>query len=260
MPQLGAGSKTPPVTVLTPPGASGYFPSSTGQNVGLTSGPNGADPSPSLVARLRGSTAAQQIFALQALAYSTHYTDAIPDGIEGPITDGILTSTVGASRFSPSLYPAVRAALLAQPTASEMAMRNLPYTLPSDLIASIGQTAASMDPQSPQLAVLPQISGGAATANINSWLAALPAGQVMPFAGYSRIPSVSPGNTVGQNPGYGVMTDPSGLNIGLWQFYTSRYAPSGNIAADLGRNPIAGQDGGFFQGYPGVDAMRRMGR
>lgn len=244
--QLPSG--LPPTTQLpSSPLPSGYYPSGTGQNVGLTSGPNGADPSPSLVARLRGSDAAKRIFATQALAYSTRYTDAVPDGIEGPITDGIIQSTVGATSFAPQLYPAIRQALLAQPAASEMGMRILPYTLPNDLIKSVNQVAVSMDPQTPLLQVLPQVPN--------------PAGQVMPFAGYSRIPSASPGNTVGQNPGYGVITDPYGLNLGIWQRFAGggHYAPSGNVAADIGRNPIAGQTGPFFQGYPGADAMMRMG-
>ena len=148
---------TPPTTQLPAPGPSGYYPSGTGSSVGVTFGPNGADPSPALVTRLRGSLAARQIFALQALAYSTRYTDAVPDGIEGPITDGILTSLVGASRFSPSLYPAAQRALLSNPTASEFAMRTLPYTLPNDLISQINQAATGMSSTSPLVQALPQI-------------------------------------------------------------------------------------------------------
>lgn len=158
MPQTGtAGTGTPPVTNLPAAPVSGYYPSGTGSTVGLSFGPNGADPSPALVARLRGSLAARQIFALQALAYSLRYTDAIPDGIEGPITDGIIQSTVGATRFSPSLYPAIQRAILATPTASEMAVRVLPYTLPSDLIPLVNQAARSMSSTSPLVQVLPQL-------------------------------------------------------------------------------------------------------
>lgn len=149
---------SPPTTQLPAfpaPPPSGYYPSGTG---GITFGQNGADPSPALVTRLRGSLAARQLFAMQALAYSTRYTDAIPDGIEGPITDGIIQSTVGATRFSPTLYPAIQRALLAQPTASEMAMRLLPYTLPNDLIGSINQAATAMSSTSPLVQALPQLA------------------------------------------------------------------------------------------------------
>lgn len=226
---------TPSRTPLSPPAPS----TPTITETAATVGPNGEDPSPALVARLRQSQDARNIFAVQALAYSYNYTDAVPDGIQGPVTTALLQQLTGSATFGPNTLQDAQFIIDSSPS-GQFGARVLPFTLPNDLIQSINSTIASYYPQGHLLQVLPQISS--------------PAGQVMPYASYSRIPSVLPGNTVGANPGYGVITDPWGLNMGLWQGLAGDgfFSPSGVVQADLNMNPIAGQDGGYFMGYPGV--------
>jgi len=83
-----------------------------------------------------------------------------------------------------------------------------------------------------------------------------PAGQaVVPYAGFDRPDTAGLSNRVGANPGYATMIDPMGLNIGLWQtLYGASHAPlgTGNVAADVDQNQVAGQPGGYWAGHPGA--------
>ena len=189
--------------------------------------------SPTTLARLRASALARQIFALQAMAYTTGYSNVVPDGIESGSTDGIIRSLTNAGSYGHGVLAAARNALN-----GARVVRLLPFQLPTDVITAINHSALAADPN----AVLLQAHQA-------------PAGQaIIPVAGYGRIPSIQPSNSVGGNPGFGVYTDPNGMNIGLYEllYGHGQFTPSGSIAADIGINPVAGQDGGYFAGYPSM--------
>ena len=272
-----ASAALPPASTYQPANSVGISASSGGSqtSTGTTFGPNGADPSPSLVARLRGSDLARQIFYLQAWLYSIGFTSAVPDGIEGPVTDSMISgATQGAySSYGPGVMAAVR-----QGTATlsnSGTLRNIPFTLPSDVIAAVQASAAAADPAGTSgagstllMALATDGTAGSTgtgtgapyTGLVNNTLA--PAGQMIPVAGYQRPPSLAPFNSVAGNPGWGVITDPNGINIGLWNALAGwQHAPlgTGNVATDVRRNPVAGQGGGFFDGYPYLGQTQDLG-
>jgi hypothetical protein len=276
-----ASAALPPSSVYQPSNSVGISASSGGSqtSTGTTFGPNGADPSPSLVARLRGSDLARQIFFLQAYLYSIGFTSAIPDGIEGPVTDSMISgATQGAyTSYGPGVLTAVRQGVMN--TANSNTLRNLPFTLPSDVIAAVQTSAGSVDPGSilgsSDLMVLPTsptpatpgpVTNPPYMGLVNNTLAPAsgtrPAGQMIPVAGYQRPPSLAPFNSVAGNPGWGVITDPNGINIGLWNALAGwQHAPlgTGNVATDVKRNPVAGQGGTFFDGYPYLGQTKDLG-
>lgn len=210
---------------------------------GTTYGPGGIpDPPPALVLRLRGSSSVRQVFALQALLYSYGFTEAVPDGLEGPVTDGLIGAVNqlrgrpgDPTRFAPQALANAREAMEARFGGGPTHL--LPFTLPPDVIASVNNDALAADGAYPLLQVQPTTA---------------PAGQVIPTAGYGRPFAVHPSNTVGASPGLGALTDPQGLNIGLWEALRSGWhgpIGTGQVAADVGQNPIAGQGGGYAQGW-----------
>lgn len=189
--------------------------------------------SPTTLARLRNSGLARQIFALQAMAYVTGYSNVVPDGVEGGSTDAVIRGLTGTTSYAQGTLAAVRGAL-----SGSKVIRSLPFALPPDVITAVNHSALSADPNT----ILLQVRQA-------------PAGQaIIPVAGYGRIPSSQYANTVGGNPGFGVYVDPYGMNIGLYEqlYGHGQWTPSGSIAADIGINPIAGQDGGYFAGYPSM--------
>ena len=276
------GASAVPGTTTTSfpaPPVSGYS-QANGQSssIGSTSGPNGPDPSPALVARLRGDDNARQVFGFQAEAYSNGATEAVPDGIDGQVTDALVSvMTRGqSSTFGPSVLANARAYI--DSLGSTFSVRLLPFTLPQDVIDAVNASVQSVDPGAGPLQVLATIgpSGAsplpAAQARLSqiraagqarpgsrsmqrstSHAPARPASQaVIPYAGFDRPIEPTPMNYVGSNPGYGAMIDPRGLNIGLWNALEGPMhapQPTGNVALDNDQNPIAGQRGGFWQGY-----------
>ncbi len=267
---------TPPTTTFAPPPVSGYYQGTPQTSIGTTSGPNGRDPSPALVARLRGDMNAKYIFDIQALAYSYGVTNAIPDGIEGPVTDAMISTMTNGqyTSYSPSVFLIARGyvdGLGNQP-------RLLPFTLPSDVIDQLNAAAGFVDSNAHVVQVMPTVTSASAQAMMpfgqptsrpfpagnarpgsmsmqrpTHTAVSRPASQaVIPYAGFDRPLSVLPINAVGSQPGYGTMIDPRGLNIGLWNALEGRYhAPLGTgiVAADNDANPIAGQPGGYWSGY-----------
>jgi hypothetical protein len=262
--------RTIPETVLTPPGPSGLNPPSSG-----TIGPNGPDPDPALVDRLRASDQARQIFALQAMLYSAGFADPltgnlqVPDGIEGPITDrqiarinqlGSYSSEPG--RFTNRSIMNADGVLQAQAGGSlqGFGLQLLPFTLPQDVLDAVNSSAAAVDTFYPSVQARPQISpAGQAyypgSIDPASFYPNATGVGIIPYPGMDRPRTVLPSNTVGANPGYGVFTDPRGLNIGLWQQLEGRFhSPLGTgvLHADVNANPVAGQRGGYWAGYPGA--------
>jgi hypothetical protein len=176
------------VAVAVIPGAAKAQPSDNGLPPGATvTGPTGglsadgyvATPPPlaapgapapdALVARLRGSQAARQGFALEALVYSRAITDAVPDGVDASVASllGLLSIKAGPGAnvpptMTPGAYKAVRVWLdgLAPP----LPHRSLPFTLPADVIAAVNADATAMDPGAPPLEVTPTAAGGGAGA------------------------------------------------------------------------------------------------
>lgn len=275
---------TAPALVVPNPPATMPAPSLTVSRVGPTAGPNGPDPSPAVVARLRSNDSeAKNVFGIQAMAYSYRVTDAIPDGIDGPVTDALISTMTGGQ--STTYGPSVPANARAYVDNLGVSPRLLPFTLPMDVIDSVNEQQHFIDSGAHPLQVLPTIgpslpAGNAMmvrnagyamhTARIGSMSMHRPttpavarpsnaspvrrpaAQAVIPYAGFDRPLTVLPTNAVGSNPGYGVMTDPRGLHIGLWDAIEGRYhAPLGTgiVAADNGANPIAGQPGGYWSGY-----------
>lgn len=245
-----------------------------GPTTNIPIGPNGPDPSPSLVARLASDDNARQIFALQANAYTVGYTNAVPDGIEGSVTDTVISNLTNGTytSYSPAAFSAARQALDAYAVqqvrsgAGAVGGRQLPFTLPSGIIGLVNQSAANVDSgahpvnaATTEVASTTQESAQPQSAQDFGGVPA-PAGQAIPVAGYSRPPSMQMMNSVGGNPGWGVIVDPNGLNIGLWEMLAGwQHAPNGtgSIAADLKRNPIAGQGGLYWNAWPSFDAIGR---
>lgn len=231
----GTGPSTPPANA----------PTGVGSAPVPSMGPNGPNPPSALVNRLRTSETARRVFALQALAYSYAVTDAVPDGIEGPVTDGIIRSLGQSAPMTNSTLGGVDTSLRTR-FGDIDAYRSLPFTLPQDVIDAVNRSAASIDPSYPTLQVFPTVE----------WqtLAVNPSGQVMiPYPGYSRAyMDDAPSNSVSASPGYGVGIDPYGMNLGLW----STFGPSGAMGSgtgrvyqDVGAGPIAGSSGNAWCGY-----------
>lgn len=248
-------------------------------------GPNGPDPLPTVVARLRSSdNQPKQIFYVQAMMYSNYLDDAPPDGVDGQHTDAMISRATGGQ--SSTYGPAVPAAVRAFVASNSQGTRLLPFTLPQDVIDAVNSDASFVDSGAVPLQVMPTvptitmpsgraISGTRSMARPTARAVARPAGQVaarpsgqqperpgqpmrpaqqavIGYAGFNRPLTVLPTNAVGSNPGYGAMIDPRGLNIGLWNAIEGQYhAPIGTgiVAADNDQNPIAGQPGGYWSGY-----------
>jgi hypothetical protein len=244
-------------------------------------GPNGPQAPATLISRLRTSDSARQIFALQSLFYSYGFTNASPDGLEGPVTDGLIAqiNSLGSFTNEPARFTARSignaAAVLSQRYGAPR--RVIPFTLPNDVINLVNASIARVSSLAPLLQVLPttppdQFAQAGATGGfvgnagrvlrpagrVQSQAPTVngrpvhPAGQVIPVAGYDRPLTVQPTNTVSSSPGWGVLTDPRGLNIGLWEAMEGwMHAPLGTgvVAADVHQNPVAGQPGGYWAGY-----------
>lgn len=112
------------------------------------SSPSSPQQPQSLASLLCSSASARATFNFQALLYSFGYTDQVPDGLNGPITQGLMaqvnTDTGGAIASQGQLQAAHVAALAyaganAQP-------RLLPMALPDDIIILLNQDARAADP------------------------------------------------------------------------------------------------------------------
>lgn len=147
LPPTGSTPSTPvPSTIPTSTGGTAPRP------MPPTYGPNGQDPPAALVARLRTSETARRVFALQALAYSYGFTDAVPDGIEGPVTDAIIhqLNVLDAlpnepSRMTDRTLGIAHAGLTARFGLNPQ-FSPLPYTLPQDVLDAVNRSAYALDP------------------------------------------------------------------------------------------------------------------
>lgn len=123
---------------------------------------NGQPIAPSAVVnRLRTSDSARQAFALQALIYSTHTSDQVPDGIASTARSELadlagIAVPVGSvsATLSPASLAQVRQYLFSQNPGQTL--RFLPFALPQDVIDSVNATAAAIDSSAIQLQALPQ--------------------------------------------------------------------------------------------------------
>jgi len=113
-----------------------------------------------LVSRLRNSEEARENFGFQSLLYSWEYTDAIPDGLMGPVTRGLikqinmadnplLDSAHASDRFDRQLMNRAMNVLITRIGYSPN--RLLPFTLPADVVHLANVT---LDRMSPNIAVL----------------------------------------------------------------------------------------------------------
>ena len=111
--------------------------------------PGSTPASASLESRLLGSRAARQIFNIQAVAYQTGFSDARPDGVWGPITQGIVNRAEDAlylrhtSGLVPDTLQRVRIAgqNLGRPA------RRLPMALSARVVTALMNDAAIADYQ-----------------------------------------------------------------------------------------------------------------
>jgi hypothetical protein len=132
------GSLTQPAP---PPGGIGFGVNTSGSG----GGSSGSDMSnitrlTALYARLHSDQNALQIYAFQALNYELGFTNATPDGLMGPQTQGMIQSIQQRNNlpvtgtFDPSLIAAI--ANVANYSFGT-SVRSLPDTLPSDILASL---------------------------------------------------------------------------------------------------------------------------
>jgi hypothetical protein len=96
---------------------------------------------------LRSSPLARAIYNFQALLYEFGYTNAVPDGVDGPITQR-LTDQVNADTGAAGGTPLQLAhlAVLARYGANAQPIRTVPDALPADLIAQLNADARAQDP------------------------------------------------------------------------------------------------------------------
>lgn len=133
-----APAPEPPIAAPVPPTA----PSPTPAPVAGTPAHTG------LVARLSTSDAARQIFVFQALAYEWMMTGALPDGLMGPVTAGLIRSVDLQSSVSPPSGNFRGATTINRLTDVIMrggggalpAPRVLPFTLPRSVISQVNAT------------------------------------------------------------------------------------------------------------------------
>lgn len=115
----------------------------------VSSGLGGGDRLSTIVARLRGSSSALQLYAFQALMYEVRLTDAIPDGLQGPVTTAMIQdlqrrdSLPQTGTFDPSL---VAAAVDVTGYSAGASLRPIPDQLPDDLVAQMNAFIASQVP------------------------------------------------------------------------------------------------------------------
>lgn len=171
-------------------------------------GPNGPDPAPALVARLSSSdNDPKYIFYIQAMMYSNYLTDAIPDGIDGPQTDAMISRATGGQ--STTYGPMVPAAVRAYVAQNSQGTRMLPFTLPQSVIDSVNSAASFIDSGAQPLQVMPTvptismpagraISGTRSMARPTAHAVARPAGQAAarPMVASVTIPA---GQTAARN-------------------------------------------------------------
>lgn len=121
---------SPPVPPSTPPPVAGTPSHST------------------LVSRLSSSDAARQVFAYQALMYEWNITGAVPDGLMGPVTAGLIRSLDIQSSISPPSgnfrgATSVRRLVdvIRRTNGGNLpAPRLLPFTLPRSVISQVNAT------------------------------------------------------------------------------------------------------------------------
>jgi len=108
-----------------------------------------------IAARLQGNPAALQLYAFQALAYETRLTDALPDGLMGPVTSQVISSLQQRDNlpitgtFDPSLISAIVDVTGYTAGAS---LRPLPDALPDAIVSQLNAFIASQVPDNaPQI-------------------------------------------------------------------------------------------------------------
>jgi len=160
------------------PGTGGKVPSTGGGTGGARTTPTGGG-TPSNVApsatlqRLLTDQRARQIFNVQAVAYEFGLTDAIPDGVYGPVTRGIINSAqrnagVGAtSTFAANVLSLVRADGQHY-SGSTTPTRSLPISLPQGVVSSLNADALAVDVRATPVSVA-SASSGSETID-TSWL------------------------------------------------------------------------------------------
>ena len=120
----------------------------------------------SLASLLCTSAQARAIFNFQALLYEFGYTSAIPDGIMGPITQGLIaqvnndTGNGSSTSWNSGLLQEAHLAVLAANGANAQPTQALPMSLPVDVIHLLNQDALAADPN----AILIQVSNSTAAA------------------------------------------------------------------------------------------------
>lgn len=124
-------------------------PSSGQVNFGVDTGMSGIARLTDLYNRLRGDPNALQVYAFQSLMYELRLTDAVPDGVVGPATQGMIRTIQQRANipvtgtFDPSLIAAIGTVTgysLGTP------VRSIPDTLPPDILASLNSFIASQVP------------------------------------------------------------------------------------------------------------------
>jgi len=142
-----------------PSGVTGRTPRSSGlSNQRGSTTFNGPVIPDAVARRLNSSETARQVFAVQALIYSFHTSDQMPDGLastlNGQLSDlnAISGGSVG-SRFSSSSLAQVRQYLFGQDPGR--ALRSLPFVMPQAEIEAVNLSAAQMDSQFVYLQAVP---------------------------------------------------------------------------------------------------------
>ncbi len=113
--------------------------------------PTYTDPNTTaLVNRLRSSSDARRTYNLQALLYSYGYTDAPPDGISGPVTQGLINSV---NALTPgdlgNQYQRAHVAMLNLYGVDALPTRLVPNALPADVISLLNRDALALDSSAP---------------------------------------------------------------------------------------------------------------
>lgn len=105
-----------------------------------------------LYSRLRGDANAQAIYAFQALMYQANFTNAVPDGLMGPVTTAMIQSIQQrdslpvTGTFDTSLFAAIQDVTGWSSSTAYTDMRQLPDTLPDDIVTALDQVVQTADP------------------------------------------------------------------------------------------------------------------
>ena len=101
---------------------------------------------------LATSSTARAIYNFQALLYSFGYTSAAPDGVMGPVTQGLIaqvnqiTGNGSSSAWTSDILQRAHLAMLVTYGANAQPLRNVPTTLPASVIAQLNADALAADP------------------------------------------------------------------------------------------------------------------